>query len=606
MIYKTFKTFLNNYGHDKLNKIYFFIFLSIIAGCMEFVGIALIYPFILMIINPETVTNTQLYISITDTFHLENTVMNTFLIGFGAILIFVLKNIYMMGTIYFQNKFIVGWKNDITSKFMHYYLYGSYKENMLTPASEKIYNLTILIGQVLDGYVLRTLNIVINVIVIGIILLLLLIKLPLTAIITSLFLYFAMKIQNKFFKYKTNSISAELARTSVDNNNSVMECIKNFKEVKILGIENYFFKRFLINQERYNQTMLENNYYTLIPPYIIESLIVITFILFAIIITLQNLTDTTKILASYGLVIMAIFRIAPALNRIQSAFNQINATKRLMEKLNEYAVTYKFEESDLPDLSANLPPLEFKNILKLEGVNFQYRDNRPVIKNLDLEIRAGEFIGIIGDSGAGKTTLAEIIMGLLPIDYGNITLDDIFINQRNFFSLRQLIGYVPQNINLVDGSFAKNVAWGIEEDEIDYKKVEIALRRAQLWDYVETFEEKLDAPVILGTNGLSQGQKQRLAIARALYRNPKILIFDEATSALDLKTENEVTEMLKEFKGRKTIIAIAHRLSTLKMCDRIVYLKNGEIVDTGTFKELSALYKEIDYLIKMSNIKTNQ
>jgi len=603
MIYKNFKLFLTNYGKDKLNKIYFFIFLSIIAGCMEFIGIALIYPFILMIINPETVIHTPSYISITNSLHLKNEEINTFLIGFGAILIFIIKNIYMMGTIYFQNKFIVSWKNDITSKFMKYYLYASYKDNMQTPASEKIYNLTILIGQVLDGYVLRTLNIIINTIVIGIILLLLLIKLPLTAIITSIFLYFAMKFQNKFFKNKTNSISAELARTSVDNNNSIMECIKNYKEVKILGIENYFFKRFQTNQERYNQTMLENNYYTLIPPYIIETLIVITFILFAIIITIQNLTDTTKILASYGLVVMAIFRIAPALNRIQSAFNQINTTKRLMEKLNEYAITYKFDNQDLPDLEAQLPPLEYKKSLKLEGINFQYKENRPVIKNVNLEIRAGEFIGIIGDSGAGKTTLAEIIMGLLPVDYGNITLDDIFINQRNFFSLRKIIGYVPQNINLVDGSFAKNVAWGIEEEEIDYNKVEVALKKAQLWKYVETFKEKSKAQIILGANGLSQGQKQRLAIARALYKNPKILIFDEATSSLDLKTEHEVTEMLKEFKGKKTIIAIAHRLSTLKMCDRIVYIKDGEIIDTGTFKELSALYKEIEYLIKMSNIK---
>ena len=603
MIYKNFKLFLNNYGKDKLNKIYFFIFLSIIAGCMEFIGIALIYPFILMIINPESVTNTTFYTNAANFLHLTNVSINTFLIGFGAILIFVLKNIYMMGTIYFQNNFIVRWKNDITSKFMRYYLYASYKDNLKTPASEKIYNLTILIGQVLDGYVLRTLNIVINTIIIGIILLLLLIKLPLTAIVTTIFLYFAMKLQNKFFKNKTGSIAAELARTSVDNNNSIIECIENFKEVKILGTENYFFKRFQINQEKYNQTMLENNYYTLIPPYIIETLIVISFILFAIIITLQNLSDTTKILASYGLVVMAIFRIAPALNRIQSAFNQINTTKRLMEKLNEYAENYKFEEQDLPDLEAQLPPLEFKNVLKLEGINFQYRENRPVIKNLNLEIKAGEFIGIIGDSGAGKTTLAEIIMGLLPADYGNITLDDIFINQRNFFSLRKIIGYVPQNINLVDGSFAKNVAWGIEEDEIDYKKVETALKKSQLWEYVETFEEKSKAAVILGSNGLSQGQKQRLAIARAMYRNPKILIFDEATSALDLKTEKEVTEMLKEFKGKKTIIAIAHRLSTLKMCDRIVYMKNGEIIDTGTFKELSSLYKEIEYLIKMSNIK---
>ena len=147
------------------------------------------------------------------------------------------------------------------------------------------------------------------------------------------------------------------------------------------------------------------------------------------------------------------------------------------------------------------------------------------------------------------------------------------------------------------------MAWGIDPLDVDYHQVESALKKAQLWDYVQTFKEKADAKVILGSNGLSQGQKQRLAIARALYRNPEILIFDEATSSLDLKTENEITEMLKEFKGKKTIIAIAHRLSTLKICDRIVYLKNGEIIDTGTFKELSTLYKEIEILIKMSNIK---
>ena len=176
MIYETFKTFIKNYGKGKVGNIYFFVFLSIIAGCMEFIGIALIYPFILMIINPDLVTNNNLYQSVTRYLPIDNVSINTFLIGLGAILIFVIKNIYMMGTIYFQNKFIVGWKNDLTAKFMKYYLYASYKDNMQTPASEKIYNLTILIGQVLDGYVLRTLNIIINVIVISIILLLLLIK----------------------------------------------------------------------------------------------------------------------------------------------------------------------------------------------------------------------------------------------------------------------------------------------------------------------------------------------------------------------------------------------------------------------------------------------
>lgn len=596
-------TFVKNYGKDKLTGIQFFVFLSIIAGCMEFIGIALIYPFILMIINPEILTNNLYYLKFEEITRITNVTINTFILGFAAISIFVIKNIYMMATIYFQNKFIVNWKNDLTAKFMKYYLFASYKDNLKTPASEKIYNVTILIGQVLDSFVLRSMNILINVIVISIILCLLFIKLPLTALVTTIFLIFAMKIQNQFFKRKTNTLSIELSKNSVENNNSVIECIKNFKEVKILGIENYFFNKFVKNQEKFNKSMLENNYYTLIPPYIIESLIVITFIIFALILTLQNLNNPTKILASYGLVVMAIFRIAPCLNRIQSALNQINATTDLTNKLNEYATKYDFDDKDLPELDATLPDLEFKDKLTLTGINFQYTEGKSVINNLDLTINKGDFIGIIGESGAGKTTLVEIIMGLLPIDYGTIFLDDLYIGKRNFFSMRKIIGYVPQNINLIDGSFRENVAWGIEEHEIEDKKVEEALKNAQLWDFVQTFKEGINAKIIIGSNGLSQGQKQRLAIARSLYRNPQILIFDEATSALDIKTEAEVTEMLTKFKGEKTIISIAHRLSTLKICDKIIYLKNGQIVDIGTFKQLSALYKEIDYIVKMSNIK---
>lgn len=603
MILEKFKTFINNYGKDKLGNIYFFIFLSIIAGCMEFVGIALIYPFILMIINPDILISNPYYLKFEHLTHISNTTINTFIIGFCAISIFVIKNIYMMITIYYQNSFIVKWKNDLTAKFMKYYLFASYKDNLKTPASEKIYNVTILIGQVLDSFILRSLNILINVIVITIILCLLFIKLPITALVTTVFLVFAMKIQNKFFKSKTGVLSTELSKTSVENNNSVIECIKNFKEVKILGIENYFYNKFIENQKKFNNSMLKNNFYTLIPPYIIESVIVVTFILFAFILTIQNLHNPTKILASYGLVVMAVFRIAPCLNRIQSAFNQINATSDLTNKLNEYAGKYDFDDKDLPELDATLPELEFKDKIALTDINFQYVEGKSVIKNLNLEIKQGEFVGIIGESGAGKTTLVEILMGLLPVNYGTVYLDDIYIGKRNFFSLRKIIGYVPQNINLIDGSFKENVAWGIPEDDVDYKLVESALKKAQLWEFVQTFEEGIDAKVVIGSNGLSQGQKQRLAIARALYRNPKILIFDEATSALDIKTEAEVTEMLKEFKGEKTIISIAHRLSTLKMCDKIIYMKRGEIIDIGTFKQLSALYKEIDYLVRMSNIK---
>lgn len=168
--------------------------------------------------------------------------------------------------------------------------------------------------------------------------------------------------------------------------------------------------------------------------------------------------------------------------------------------------------------------------------------------------------------------------------------------------MRKLIGYVPQQISLFETTFKKNVAWGLDEEEIDEDRVVEVLKMAQLWEFVEGFCGGINATVMSGSNGLSQGQKQRLAIARALYRDPEILIFDEATSALDVEVEYEITKMLKALKGDKTIVAIAHRLSTLNSCDRLVYLKDGEVVDTGTFKQLSDRHADFENLVRLSNL----
>lgn len=161
---------------------------------------------------------------------------------------------------------------------------------------------------------------------------------------------------------------------------------------------------------------------------------------------------------------------------------------------------------------------------------------------------------------------------------------------------------MPQQINILDKSFRQNIAWGIAEEEIDDKKVILAIKSAQIYDFIIGFADGINSKVIVGSNGISQGQKQRLAIARALYRNPDILIFDEATSSLDVQVENEITEMLCGLKQTKTIIAIAHRLSTLKACNKIVYMKDGKILDTGTFDELSARYADFENLVKLSSL----
>jgi len=317
-------------------------------------------------------------------------------------------------------------------------------------------------------------------------------------------------------------------------------------------------------------------------------------------ISLQNIENEYWMVASYAIIVAAIFRIAPALNRIQIALNAINASRDFVKTMiSEYEKNdfeFKEEKSDTS--------IEFKDKIRLKNVSFSYKKVN-VIKNLDLEIKKGEFVGIIGLSGAGKSTLADIIMGLLPIDSGEIFMDETHFNQENFGTLRKLIGYVPQQINILDGSFKRNIAWGMNEYEIDENKVIEVLKQAQIYDFVNGFEGGINSKVIVGSLGLSQGQKQRLAIARALYRNPEILIFDEATSSLDVETEHGITQMLTELKGEKTIIAIAHRLSTLKSCDRLIYLKDGELVDTGTFEQLSQKHVDFEKLIKLSSLGLN-
>ncbi len=200
-------------------------------------------------------------------------------------------------------------------------------------------------------------------------------------------------------------------------------------------------------------------------------------------------------------------------------------------------------------------------------------------------------------SGAGKSTLADIIMGLLPVDSGEILVDDKELKQANVDSYRQIISYVPQDMNILEESYKNNVAWGIEEDQIDIQKVEECIKRACLYEVVEK-NGGLSSKIA----GLSQGQKQRLMIARAIYKNPEIIVLDEATSALDVETEKEIMQMLKSIKGEKTIIIIAHRLATLKECDKLIYLKSGEIVDIGGYTDIEKRNEDFKNLIKLSKI----
>ena len=594
MFLENYKKFIVYYGKGRYLKLLGFSGLFLCAGILELTGVALIYPFTIMIMNPNSIGK---YLP---NLRLENPILTGLLIGLCVLLIFIGKNLFMILVQYVQNKFICNWKKDIAEKFMEYYLYAPYKAILSSSQSDKIYDIETLCSVAVDGFVMRGLNLVTNIIITAMIIGLLFIKFPIPALGTVVFVTVTMYLQNKYFKKRSNALASTMEKVNKKHNDTILENISNIKELKILSAEDTFFEKYQAVEKNYRKTQELQSFYNAIPPYLVEMLVVFALLILACIISIQSPNDNSKLMASFAIIVASLFRIAPALNRIQSSIININASRNFVKRINEKYEKYDFEHFKKENLQSE-GILGFHDKIELKNICFSYNANKQVLKNISLTINKGDFVGIIGLSGAGKSTLADILTGLLPVDSGEIIVDNTELTQKNFQKFRRMLGYVPQQINILDKSIKENVAWGCEE--IDDNKVINALKSAQLYNVIEEYPQGIESNIIVGSNGLSQGQKQRLAIARALYRDPQLIILDEATSALDVQIEHEITEMLKEISTTKTIIAIAHRLSTLKACNKLIYMKNGTIVDVGTFAELSERYEEFENLIKLSSIK---
>ena len=594
MFLENYKKFIIYYGKGRYLKLLGFSGLFICAGILELTGVALIYPFTILIMNPNSIGK---YLP---NLRFGNPILTGLLIGLCVLLIFIGKNLFMILVQYIQNKFICNWKKDIAEKFMEYYLYAPYKAILSSSQSDKIYDIETLCSVAVDGFVMRGLNLITNIIITAMIIGLLFIKFPIPALGTVIFVTVTMYLQNKYFKKRSNTLASTMEKINKKHNDTILENISNIKELKILSAEDTFFEKYQIVEKSYRKTQELQSFYNAIPPYLVEMLVVLALLILACIISIQSPNDNSKLMASFAIIVASIFRIAPALNRIQSSIININASRNFVKRINEKYEKYDFDHFKKENLQSE-GVLGFHDKIELKNICFSYNSNKQVLKNISITINKGDFVGIIGLSGAGKSTLADILTGLLPADSGEIIVDNTELSQKNFQKFRRMLGYVPQQINILDKSIKENVAWGCKK--INGSKVVNALKSAQLYNVIEEYPQGIDSNIIVGSNGLSQGQKQRLAIARALYRDPQIIILDEATSALDVQIEHEITEMLKEISSTKTIIAIAHRLSTLKACNKLIYMKNGTIVDVGTFAGLSEKYEEFENLIKLSSIK---
>lgn len=475
---------------------------------------------------------------------------------------------------------------------MKYFLSSSYQESSKISLAQKENILGFLIPNVINNYILRLLNLNVNFFIFGLITLFLIIKFPVATVITMIFAFVIIGLQNLIFKPKLLKIANSQSHASAMYNQRANEAILNIKSVKVSNNEKFFYENYKTAIFNFFKISRQALFFNTIPPYVTEPFIIILLFVLLSVITIENFSEPEKLVASFAVIVSAIFRLSPTIARIQVNLNGINSVLSMVDEF--LALCKKFDIQNVKPLKTP-DYYQLQDKIELKNVSFGYTKDKQALKNINLTIKKGEFIGIAGLSGAGKTTLADIIAGLFEPDCGEFLVDGKAQNK----PLK--IGYIPQEFCIINGSIKENVSFGAPE--ADYNSIVDALKKAQLYDFIiENYKEGIDANPFVDSTGFSQGQKQRLAIARALYSNPDILILDEATSSLDLKTEDEICSVLNSLKGEKTIIAIAHRLSTIKSADRIVFMKNAEIRDIAAFDELISKNKDFKELVELSEI----
>ena len=377
------------------------------------------------------------------------------------------------------------------------------------------------------------------------------------------------------------------------------------KDIKLKSLERNFIGRFRqpsIDNARFSAQGLV---IAILPRYLLET-VAFGGIISIILILLSNDVLISEIIPVLSLYAVAGYRLLPAVQNIYSAQSMIKYNRpALMIIINDLKEIETEEKNELSNEVDQI--IKFDRKITVNDIFFKYpKSKKNVINGISLSILKNTSIGFAGSTGSGKTTLIDVILGLLDPKKGNIIVDDTIINNQNLLSWQNKISYVPQTIFLIDESISSNIAFGIKREEIDHDKVAKAAQLANLDRFVEDLPEKYDT--LVGENGvkLSGGQRQRIGIARALYNEPEVLVLDEATSALDGITENYVMEAIESLSNKLTLIIVAHRITTIENCDMIYFLEEGKIKDYGTYNELISKNSQFKrWLLKNGNFSSN-
>ena len=549
----------------------------IILSLLELIGVSVIYPLLTLMMTPNEAENNYFMHIIMILFPRGSFVQYLLILCFFIIAIYIVKNIAAIICLRIQYRYAAKCKRKLATLMFESYLYRAYSYFVNTDTGTIISGIngnTTAVYQILVD-IFQIMTDLCSILLIGAFLIKTEWRIAMLSLLvaggSSVLIVMMLKNRMKVAGRKFVEISAKQFQYST-------QAVAGIKEIMVMNKREYFIEQFDDNAVLVEDITVQNRFLNACPDRILEATFISGFMLILAVAVISG-TDVTALIPVVGTFAMGAFRLMPSASKISSRFNDIVYEQKGLDNCyNNIIEARRLNNERSWQIENTEVVINNWDLLSIRDVSWSYDNCNWVLDGINLDIKKGESIAIIGSSGAGKSTLIDIVLGLYQPQRGGIYIDSVNLNVYGR-ERAKIIGFVPQTIFLLNDTVRRNVAFGIKDEEIEEKKVIDALEKAQLRSFVEHLPDGLDT--VIGDRGIkfSGGQRQRLAIARALYEDPQILILDEATSALDNETETAIMEEIDSLHGHKTLLIVAHRLSTVRNCDRYYEIMNGEVIE---------------------------
>ncbi len=561
-------------------------FMMLVGAALETIGTGLVLPLITAATSPDAVLGNRHMRFVYELFHLDSVNSFLVLIVIMLIIVFISKNVFLFVMYYAQYRFVYNGQYNTSRALFKEYVNRPYEYylNASTPVVIRTivsdvngsFNLILTILQLMTELIIFFCLFILSVAIS-----------PVMTLVMCFFIGLILIINRKVFGPMLRRFGHEVQTNNALVTKWLLQAMNGIKETKVLNKEAYFVRQYEHSSGRLNQIQQKQSTLSNLPRLSVETVVMVSILtMLGIFLSQDQSIGIGSMIGQVGVLAMVAIRIMPSSNRIIQALNNIAYYEPSLTAVEDMIVhAHDIGADEMYTGNEKIEPVRFEKEVRFEGITYRYPNTDvDILKNVDLVIPYGKSIGLIGPSGAGKSTAVDVLLGLLTPREGKITVDGMDIRE-NLPGWYHSIGYVPQMMFMLDDSIRNNVAYGVAEEDIDDEKVWAALKEAQIDEYVRSLPGGLNSSI--GERGIriSGGQRQRIGIARALYNDPDIMIFDEATSALDNDTETAIMEAIERLHGRKTLVIIAHRLTTIHNCDAVYKVEDQKFIyqEPGTY-----------------------